>query len=676
MNCKKLLYFFTGLLVLASCINPKKNVVTKDILVEDLDTTINPADDFFEYTNGGWFKKNPIPPDWNFWGITAIVREDIMTRLKILNEEAAARNGASGTTDQKVGDFWTTAMDSVKIESIGLKPLGQYIDKINGITDFNSFGDAIAELQKVGSNKLFYNNVSEDEKNSNVMIYTLSQGGIGLPEREYYFKEDSATVKIRDKYKKYITKLLILSGEDSGIARAAAKKIVAVETTLAQVSQKSADTSSIWNYNKVAIHDLSKICPVIDWPSYLANIGVKNCDSVIVYQVPFFKRLDNILKATPIKVWKEYLKFHLLADFADVLPDAYGVEAFNFNQLFGGAKSRMVRWKRVFELENDMMGELVGQLYVKKYFSDKERQRYSGLVEALSDAMKDRIRNLNWMSDSTKQRALIKLAALRKEVGYPDKWKDFSALKIGRESYAKNVLSLRGWWHDYELDKLGKPTDHNEWDLPPQMNNGYYDAGKNEIVLPAAFFIFHGLHDDEIDDAELYGYAGIKIGHEIGHGFDNGGRLSDENGKLKNWWTKKDEEEYNRRAAKLIQQYNQYEPIKGYHVNGAATLSENIANLCGELIALDAFKKTNEFKSGKLIDGMTPLQRFFLANAWKWRIFPRKELLISNLLTDSHSPPKLGMNGTLVNVDDFYTAFNVKPGNKMYKPDSLRVRIW
>ncbi|HXS54852.1 MAG TPA: M13 family metallopeptidase [Hanamia sp.] len=563
MNSKKLLYFFTALLLLIGCTS-KKNIVTKDVLVEDLDSAINPADDFFEYTNGGWFKKNPIPPDWNFWGITAIVREDIMMRLKTLNEEAAGRRGAIGSTDQKVGDFWTMAMDSIKTDSLGLKPLEQFIEKINGITDLTSFADAIAELQKVGSNKLFNNDVSQDEKNSNVMIYTLSQGGIELPEREYYFKDDSATVNIRNKYKKYITKLLILSGEDSGIAQTAGRRILEIETNLAQISQKVADTNSIWNYNKVGVPDLKKICGVIDLSSYLDKIGIRNCDSVVVYQIPFFKALNHILKTTPIRDWKEYLKFHLLDDFADVLPDAYGIEAFNFKQLFGGAKRRMVRWKRVIEMEDDMMGELVGKLYVKKYFSDKARQRYSGLVEALRDAMEDRIRNLNWMSDSTKQRALIKLAALRKEVGYPDKWKDFSALKIGRESFAKNVLNLRRWWHDYQLDKLGRGPDHNEWGVAPQMNNGYYDAGNNEIVLPAAFFIFHGLSDDEIDDAELYGYAGIKIGHEIGHGFDNGGRHTDENGHLKNWWTKKDENEFNKRADKLVKQFNEYEPIKGY----------------------------------------------------------------------------------------------------------------
>lgn len=673
---RKLFFFFTSLILIMSCRNSIKLGSKEDVLVKDLDSSINPADDFFEYTNGGWFKKNPIPPDWNFWGTTAMVGEDIMIRVKNLNEKAAASHDAIGITDQKVGDFWTTAMDSVKTESFGLKPLGLYLDKINGIIDFKSFWKVIAELQKIGSNEFFYNDVDPDEKNSKVMRYTFGQGGIGLPEREYYFKDDSVTVNIRDKYKKYITKLLILSGEDLGIAETAGKKILELETSLARVSKKRADTSSIWNYNKVATHDLKKICADIDWSSYLDSIGVKNCDSVIVYQAPFFKALNNILKATPIKDWKEYLKFHLLVDFADALPDAYGVEAFRFNQLLGGAKERMVRWKRVIGMENEMMGELVGQLYVKEYFSDKARQRYSDLVEALRGAMKDRIRNLTWISDTTKQKALIKLAALHEEVGYPDKWKDFSALKIGKESYTKNLLNLRAWWHNYQLDKLGKPANQNEWGLPPQWNNGYYDPRYNEIVLPAAFFIFHGLSDDEIDDAELYGYAGIKIAHEIGHGFDNGGRLFDENGNLKNWWTKKDEEGFNKRADKLIKQFNEYEPIKGYHVNGAATLDENIANLCGELIALDAFKKTNEFKGGKMKDGKTPLQRFFLANAFKWRIFSRKESLISGLLTDSHSPPKFGMNGTLVNVDDFYIAFNIKPSNKMYKADSLRVRIW
>lgn len=676
MICRKLLCFFSGILLLASCSNSRRNIRVNDILTRDIQTTINAADDFFEYTNGGWFKNNPIPPDRSFWGTTAMDYEDNLTKLKVLNEKAASTNAANGTTDQKIGDFWITAMDSAKTESIGLKPLQLYLNKINEIKDINSFVTVIAELEKIGSNKLFSCNVYQDEKNNNSMKYTFSQGGIGLPAREFYFKNDSTTVNIRNKYTKYITKLLILSGQDSGLASTAREKIMKLETNLAQASQKPEDTASIWNYNKVAFHDLKNICPAIDWSTYLENAGVKNHDSVIVYQVPFFKALNNILKSTPINDWKEFLKFHLLDNFSDALPDKYGSETFHLNQLLGGAKERSAKWKRVIDMENEVIGELLGQLYVKEYFSEHVKQRYSDLVEALRIAMRERISRVSWMSDSAKQNAYIKLASMRKKVGYPDKWKDFSALNIGKESYIQNLLNSRIWWHNYQINKLGKPVNSDEWDMPPQINNGYYDGAKNEIVLPAAFFSFHGLSDDEIDNAILYGYAGIKIGHEIGHAFGDGGRIYNEKGSMMNGWTKKDEEEFNARADKLIKQYNDYEPVKGYHINGANTVGENMANLCGELIAIDAFKKTNEFKTGERKDGKTPLQRFFLANAFKWRIFPRQELLISSLLADGHSPPKYAMNGTLVNIDDFYIAFNVKQGNAMYKADSARVRIW
>jgi putative endopeptidase len=676
MSCRTVLSFFIGLILTLSCCNSPKLVSKEDILVADLDSAINPADDFFEYTNGGWFKKNPIPPDRSFWGTTAMDYEDNLTRLKGLNERAASENAAHGTTDQKIGDFWITAMDSDKIETSGLKPLQFYLDKINEIKDVNSVVTVIAELEKIGSNKLFSCNVYQDEKNKNSMKYTFGQGGLGLPEREYYLKNDSTTVNIRNSYMTYITKLLMLSGEDSGFAKTAGENILELETNLAQASQKSEDTNSIWNYNKVAIHDLKNICSTIDWSTYLENVGVKNCDSVIVYQIPFFKALKNILKSTPINDWKEFLKFHLLDNFSDALPDEYGIETFHFNQLLGGAKERSARWKRVIDMENDVLGELLGKLYVKEYFSDNVKQRYSDLVESLKTAMKERISRVTWMSDSAKQNAYIKLAAMSKKVGYPDKWKDFSALNIGKESYVQNLLNSRLWWHNYQINKLDKPVNSAEWNMPPQINNGYYDGAKNEIVLPAAFFIFHGLSDNEIDDAMLYGYAGIKIGHEIGHAFGDGGRLYDEKGNMMNGWTKKDDQEFNARADKLIKQYSEYEPVKGYHINGVNTVGENMANLCGELIAIDAFKKTNEFKAGENINGKTPLQRFFLANAFKWRIFPRQELLISSLFTDGHSPPKYGMNGTLVNIDDFYIAFNVKPGNKMYKTDSLRIRIW
>ena len=351
MNCRKLLYFFAGMLLFVSCNNSGKDVSKKDILIDNLDTTINPADDFFDYANGGWIKNNPIPSDKSAWGIGPIVYEENLRRLKNIIEKAVSANASDGTADQKIGDFWIAAMDTEKIEAQGLIPLQPYFDKINHISDIKSFVAAITELEKIGSNTLLNDFVEEDEKKSNVMSYKFSQGGIGLPDREYYFKNDSTTINIRNEYMNYIGKVLTMSGEDSGVARNAAKNIFAIETKLAKASQKREDWDPVKNYNKIDIKDLPKLCTTIDWTSYLNNIGVRNIDSVIVYQPGFLKALKNIIPSTPINDWKEYLRFHLINDFAEDLPAQYGIEAFHFNQFFSGAKERTTRWKRVMDSE-------------------------------------------------------------------------------------------------------------------------------------------------------------------------------------------------------------------------------------------------------------------------------------------------------------------------------------
>jgi putative endopeptidase len=667
-----------AVIILASCSGPEKTAPTKDILADDIDSTISPATDFFEYANGGWIKRNPIPPDQSSWGIGNLVIEENLKRLRSIAEKAAAANAANGSSDQKIGDFWVTAMDSAKIDAAGLQPLQPYLDKINAISDIPSLISTVTDFKKIGSRTLFGDYVTQDDKNSDVMTYKLVQGGIGLPEREYYFKNDSTTSNIRQEYLNYIAKLLTLSGDDSVQAFTAAKNILALETKLAQASRKLEDLRDPQkNYNKMAIKDLGKMSSAINWTSYLASTGVKNIDSVIVGQPEFFKTLDEVLRSTPISDWKSYVKFNLLNDFAAALPEQYGVASFDFYRLFSGAKERKPRWKRVISSEESVMGELLGQLYVKEYFNETAKQRYSDLVEAIRAALKDRISQLTWMSDSTKQKAFAKLAAIRKKVGYPDKWKDFSAMKIGKDSYVQNLINARLWWHQYEISKLGKPVDRDEWDMYPQTYNAYYNPSNNEIVLPAGIFTVPGYRDEELDDALVYGYAGAStIGHEITHGFDDEGRQFDAKGNLSGWWTKKDEDEFNKRAAVMVNQFNDYEPVKGYHINGKATLGENIADLGGILLGIEAFKKTEQYKKGEKIAGLDPMQRYFLGYSLGWLGHEREEVLKSQLLTDVHSPAKYRVNGPFVDVDAFYSTFNVKPGDPMYRADSLRVKIW
>lgn len=680
----KLLLPAIAVFLLGSCTSKQSSVSStslrpsEDILATDRDTTVDPSQDFFMYANGGWIKRNPIPNEQSSWGIGNLVVEENLKRLRIISEDAAKKNAAKGTAEQKIGDFWSTAMDSAKIEQQGLAPLQTQLDKINAVTDIPSLLSTVSDLKKIGSSSLFNDFVSQDDKNSDVMSYKLWQGGLGLPQREYYFRNDSATKNIRDAYVKYITQILTMSGDDSASSLASAKEIFALETKLAGSSRKLEELRDPYlNYNKMAIADLHKLSSSINWKDYLKEEGVAHVDSVIVGQPGFFKGLDQVLKTAPISLWKSYLKFHLIDDFAQALPSKYVVANFNFIKLFSGAKEMRPRWKRVIQSEENAMGELLGKLYVKEYFSDTAKQRYSDLVEAIRSALKDRISKLPWMSDSTKQKAYVKLAAIKKKVGYPDKWKDFSAMEISSESYVQNLMNASRWWHQYEINKLGKPVDRDEWGMSPQTYNAYYNPFNNEIVLPAGIFTVPGLRDSQLDDALVYGYAGAStIGHEITHGFDDEGRQFDEKGNLKSWWTKKDEEEFNKRAKVMVEQFNAYEPVKGYHINGKATLGENIADLGGILLGIEAFKQTDQYKKGEKINGMTPMQRYFLGYSLGWLGHMREELLRNRLLTDVHSPAKYRVNGPFVDVDEFYTTWNIKPGTPLYRADSLRVRIW
>ncbi len=666
-------------ILLFSC-KTKTSVDTEkpDALAVNIDSTVNPAEDFFQYANGGWIKNNAIPEEQSSWGIGNLVIEENLKRLREISENAAKTSATKGSPEQKIGDYWATAMDSTKIEEDALKPLQPWFDRINAITDLPSLLSTTADLKKVGSSTLFNDYVTQDDKNSDVMAYKLTQGGLGLPQREYYFRDDSATRNIREQYVKYISSILIMSGEDSMNSVNAAKNIMALETKLAAASRKLEDLRDPYrNYNKMAVSDLSKMNSAIDWTNYLSITGIKGIDSVIVGQPEFFKALDGVLKSVPISDWKSYLRFNLVSDMAGALPDRFGQTSFNFSKLFSGVKVRRARWKRAISGEEGAMGELLGKLYVKEFFNETAKKRYENMVEAIRSALKDRIENLTWMSDTTKQKAYIKLASMKKKVGYPEKWKDFSALEIGRESWVKNLMTANMFWHNYNVNKLGKPVDRDEWDMTPQTYNAYYNPSNNEIVLPAGIFTVPGYRDEELDDATVYGYAGAStIGHEITHGFDDEGRQFDEKGNLVSWWTAKDEVEFNKRAEYIIRQFNEYEPVAGYHINGKATTGENIADLGGILLGIDAYKKTEEYKANKIVGGLSPMKRYFLGYALGWLGHTREESLRNQLLTDVHSPAKYRVNGPFVDVDEFYSTFNVKAGDKMFRPDSLRVRIW
>jgi putative endopeptidase len=655
-----------------------KDQAAEDFLAKNLDTTVNPANDFFQYANGGWIKKNEIPASESSWGVGQLVQNDIYDRLKSINEKAASENASNGSITQKVGDFWYSGMDSAGAEKNGLQPLQPFLQNIADIQNTSQLIDVVADMHRKGAGVMFADGVGQDDKNSEANAYFISQGGLGMGNRDYYFDTDEKSASVRKAYQTYVDATFKQLGDDAATASQNTAKLVQLETRLAKASRKLADLRDPYkNYNKMHVSALQATSPSFTWSVYLDKIGVHKLDSVIVGQPEFLTAFNKELTATPIADWKNYLRFHLVRRNAAYLDSTTFMNSFRYQQAVRGTKEPKPRWKRVLDAQESVMGEALGQLFVKEYFNEKAKERYTKLVENIRDAYRERIANLTWMSDSTKQRAYSKLAKITKKVGYPDKWRDFGSLEIDRGPFALNMIRAREWWFQISIDKLGKPVDRTEWQMSPQTYNAYYNPSNNEIVLPAGIFAVPGMKDEQLDDAFVYGYAGAStIGHEITHGFDDQGRQYDEAGNLKNWWTEADGKQFTDRAKKIIQQYNEFIPVDTLHVNGDATQGENIADLGGLLIGLDAFKKTDTYKKGEKIGGLTPLQRYFLGYAYGWMYQTRKESIASQLKTDVHSPERERVNGPMVNIPDFYDAFGIKPGNKMYRVDSLRVNIW
>ncbi|HTJ14682.1 MAG TPA: M13 family metallopeptidase [Dinghuibacter sp.] len=661
-------------LLLGAC-HPSAPEAKPDFLTANIDSTVKPSEDFFQFANGGWIKRTPIPASERAWGLGNLVEEEIYDRLKKVNEDAGNQTAPNGSTTQKIADFWYSGMDTADIDRQGLEPIKPQLEAIQNLTDITS---AVAALHLAGVRSLFGDAVGQDDKNSAQMAYQLYQGGLGMPNRDYYFNTDARTVAVRTAYTAYLEETFTQLGSDNAQAAQKAGKVMALETRLAKASRKLADLRDPYrNYHKLSIAQLQQLTPAFHWSVYLEKTGIKNIDSVIVGQPEFFTELNKQLKETPAEDWKDYLTFHLIQSSAPYLDSATFGRYFTYTRSLSGVTEPKPRWKRVIDAEQEAIGEALGQLFVREYFNEKAKQRYSDLIENVRAAFRDRIQKLTWMSDTTKQRAYDKLAKITKKVGYPDKWKDFSTLTIDRGPYVLNMQRARAWWRHYNADKLGKPVDRTEWDMTPQTYNAYYNPSNNEIVMTAAGFTIPGMRDEELDDAFVYGYAGANwIGHEMTHGFDDQGRQYDAAGNLANWWLPQDSIQFAQRAQKIIRQFDAFNPVDTLHINGSATQGENIADLGGMLIGLDAFKKTETYKKGEKIAGYTPLQRFFLGYAYGWMAEMRKEALANQVMTDVHAPEKERTNGPVVNVPEFYEAFDVKPGDKMYQPDSLRVKIW
>jgi len=644
-----------------------------------IDRTVSPRDDFFHYAVGKWLREHPIPKSERSWGVADVIQEETYQRLLGISKAAASANVAAGSNQQKIGDFWYAAMDTVTIARQGFAWLDSEFARIAAVTDLPSLATEVARLQYMGVGALYGNYIVQDEKNSDRYAVHLGQGGLGLPDRDYYVDTDERAAMLRREYVAHVGRMLNLLGDPSVTATAHAKTIMAMETELARASRKLEDLRDpIKNYNAMSLDSIGKLTPSIRWREHLADGKVTGVDTVVVGQPEFFQQVERSLHAHSIDDWKTYLRWQLANAYASEAGGRFDAEHFHFfGTILNGQLEQRPRWKRMLDEEEAYLGDALGALYVAQYFSPRTKQRYEKLTDEIFAAFGDRIRNLTWMSQPTKDRALMKLGAVTKKVGYPTKWKDYSSYAVDRRSFLGNAVRGNIWRSEYTIAKLHRPVDRTEWDMTPQTYNAYYNASNNEIVLPAAVFILPGIADSLVDDAIVYAYAGgTTIGHEITHGFDDEGRQFDEKGNLQNWWTPADEQEFNQRAQRIIQQYNGYVAIGTLHVNGAATQGENIADLGGINLGWDAFRKTDQYKRGVKIGGLTPAQRYFIGWSLGWMNEIRPENLAVRVKTDVHAPSPFRVIGPVSNMVPFYEAYGVKPGDRMYRADSVRVQIW
>ena len=668
-----LILVFAGL-NLVSC--NKKEVEFSDPLVTNRDTLVNPADDFFKYANGGWFKKNPIPSTEQSNGIFRTIADTINNQIKQICEKSALDESAQvGSNKQKIGDFYASGMDSIAINKAGISPLKSEFAKIDAIKDIPTLVTSIAHLHTIGASPAFSFYIGQDDKISTKYALFLGQGGLGLGNRDYYFNTDEQTVKIRTEYVKHLQAMLKLIGQNE----AGATSIMKLETDLAKASRKLEDLRDpVKNYNKMTVASLGKITSNINWNSIFPVLGVAKADSVIVGQPEFYKALNTFVKSYSIDDWKTYLKWDLVNSYAPYLNSTIEKQNFKFySTVMNGVAKQKPRWKRVVGQTDGYLGELIGQVYVAEYLPKGSKEKLLEIGNNIRDVYADHIKKLDWMSAATKVKALNKLSKIVMKVGYPDKWKDMSSMKIDRKSYCGNVIQANIWGYKDMVNKYGKPVDRTEWSMQPQTYNAYYNPSNNEIVVPACNIIVPGFEGRMPDDAILYGIiGGSTFGHEITHGFDDQGSQYDENGNLNNWWTPEDLKKFQAKTKLIVSQFNKYTVLGNKHINGEATQGENIADLGGVVMGYEAFKKTAQYKNKEKISNLTPDQRFFLAYGYAWMVNIKDEALASQIMTDVHAPAQFRINGPLSNIPEFYKAFNVKPGNKIYQPDSLRVVIW
>jgi putative endopeptidase len=646
----------------------------------NMDTTCTACQDFYQYANGGWQSRATIPAAYAVWGSFQALTDRNQAVVHEILEDAARRapTAKAGSNPWKVGTFYGSCMDSARVESLGRTPLQPTLDAIAAITSNEQLARSFGDLDRRANLAPFGLGAGQDPKSSTDVIAHAGQGGLGMPERDYYLRTDEKSKALRDKYVDHIARTLMLVGESDAQAKGDAARVMALETRLAGASMPRAamrDPNAV--YHKMSLAEFQAIAPHIDMTRYLDQVGAKNVTVVNVRQPDFFRTLDTLVTTLPLEDWKAYLRWRTAANASPVLASAFVNQGFAWQQNLTGAKELQPRWRRCLNATNAVLGEAVGEEYVRRTFTPAAKARALAMVNNLRDVLKERIGQLGWMSDSTKRQALVKLDAFTRKIGYPDKWRDYSALQVKPGAYAENLQAAARFGAARDWSKLGKPVDRTEWAMTPPTVNAYYSPTMNEIVFPAGI-LQAPFYDPNADDAVNYGGMGAVIGHEMTHGFDDQGRQFDAAGNLRDWWTPQDAAAYKARAQLVSDQFDRYTILdSATHVNGKLTLGENIADLGGLTIAYAAFQKSLAGKPRPAnIDGFTPEQRFFLSWAQVWREAARPEAARVQVNTNPHAPAQWRVNGPLSNMPEFARAFSCKPGEAMVRGDALRAQIW
>jgi putative endopeptidase len=654
----------------------------KGINIENIDTSVDPNIDFYRYSNGNWLKNNPIPPEYSSWSswIEIMVNNERILK-KILEEVSVNPLISSNSNARKLGDLYYTALDTEKIEAEGLGPVKDDLELIGRIKSKSDVITVFSEMKRYRVGGLFSVWAGQDDKNSRNVILQLYQSGLGLPDRDYYLKDDEKSKKLKESYRQFIENMFVLLGNDRSSAAKISRDVMDFETRLAQASMdRVAMREAEASYHLMTLSEVKALMPDFDWNVFFEKLNINKesnfANGINVGQPEFFKEVNRMFTDVNIDTWKNYLKWNLMRSAADKLSKPFADEAFNFNsKTMRGVEKQRERWKNGISFVENAMGEALGQLFVAERFRPEAKQRALEMVENIKAAFKDRIIQNQWMSDETKKKALNKLATFTVKIGYTDKWRDFSGLEIDRSSLYRNMKRAAEFNQQYNLQKLNKPVDMTEWWMLPQTVNAYYSSSKNEIVFPAGI-MQPPFYDAEADDAVNYGGIGMVIGHELTHGFDDQGRKYDGEGNMTDWWTESDATKFKERSSILVKQYNDYKVFDDLNVNGELTLGENIADLGGLTIAYYGLQKALEGKDRPVIDGFTPEQRFFLSHSQVWRVNYRPESLRLLVTTDEHSPGEFRVIGPLSNMEEFMKAFNGKPGDPMVRSNSERAAIW